>query len=173
MIISLKNNLKQNKGFTGMDLSISIIVILISISIIATMIYNLYLTGSGIKRNVIATDYAINILETISATEYSKVTFENDNTLEGVLDTLLNTDGIYDSTTKTYTAITKGSTSNYDNNYKIEVFIEKYSDKFEKEKKQDYIKIITVKVHYTLGKNNADNSINNEVLEISTLKTLN
>lgn len=173
MILLSKNKIKQNKGFTGMDLSVSVIVILISVSIIATMIYNLYLSGSGIKRNVIATDYAINVLETIQAIEYSKVTFKESNELKNILDTLLKTEGTYDSTTNTYTANTSKINNNYDNNYKIEVIIEKYSDKFNTGEKEDYIKIITVRVEYSLGKNKTDESINKEVLKISTLKTIN
>lgn len=167
MIISLKNKIKQNKGFTGMDLSISVIVILISIAIIATMIYNLYLSGAGMKRNVIATDYAINILENIQATDYASVTFnqEESTTLKTKLDEMLKVTGSCDNNTNTYNANV--------NSYDITIKIEKYSDKFNTGEKEDYIKIITVKIQYNLGKNNADKSVNTENLEISTLKTIN
>lgn len=167
MIISLKNKIKQNKGFTGMDLSISLIVILISIAIISTMIYNLYLSGAGMKRNVIATDYAINILEDIQATEYASVTFkqEESTTLKTKLDKMLKVTGNCDNNTNTYNANV--------NSYDITIKIEKYSDKFNEGEKEDYIKIITVKIQYNLGKNNTDKTANTEVLEISTLKTIN
>ena len=163
MKISLKNKLNKNNGFTGMDLSISIIVIIISVSIIATMIYNLYLSGSGIKRNVIATDYAINILETVSAKEYSKVTFnsteDDEQLLKKALDELLDPNNRFESN------ISNNKYISNVNNFNITVTIEKYSDKFVE--KEDYIKIITVQIEYNLGKNNK------ETLEISTLKTIN
>lgn len=163
-MITIKNKIKQNKGFTGIDLSISAIVILISVSIIATMIYNLYLSGLGIKRNVIATDYAINILETIQATEYSKVTFnDEDIELKYVLDNLLN---IKDNNRNSSSIENSKYIANVDN-YELEIKIEKYSDRFNTGEKKDYIKIITVKIQYNLGKNNK------EILEISTLKTIN
>ena len=85
MTITLKEKMKQEKAFTGIDLSISIIIIIIAVTIIASMSYNLYLSGSGIKRNVIATNYQIEIQETIQATEYEKVTFSN-NDLKNELD---------------------------------------------------------------------------------------
>ena len=168
MIKLLKNKMKQNNGFTGLDLSISVIVILISVAVISTMIYNLYLSGSGIKRNVIATDYAINILETINATEYSKVAFNTgDDTLKNELDNLLDPNDSFESSIIDNKYI-------FDvNNYNISVTIEKYSDKFNTGEKEDYIKIVTVKIEYSLGKKNVDKSVNTEVLEISTLKTIN
>lgn len=168
MIKLLKNKMKQNNGFTGLDLSISAIVILISVAVISTMIYNLYLSGSGIKRNVIATDYAINILETINATEYSKVAFNTgDDTLKNELDNLLDPNDSFES------SIIDNKYILNVNNYNISVTIEKYSDKFNTGEKEDYIKIVTVKIEYSLGKKNVDKSVNTEVLEISTLKTIN
>lgn len=167
MIKLLKNKIKENNGFTGVDLSVSAIVILISVAVISTMIYNLYLSGSGIKRNVIATDYAINILESIESMDYASVTFnQNEDTkLKNKLDEILKANGICDNNANSYNANV--------NNYDIIVTIEKYSDKFNTGEKEDYIKIIKVKIQYNLGKKNVDKSVNTEILEISTLKTIN
>lgn len=160
--------IKENKGFTGIDISVSIIIIIITISIIATMLYNLYLSGAGIKRNVIATDYAINILETIEATEYQEVTFNNnedkDLKLKKKLDELL----------KKESQINNNTYKSNVNNFDIEIIIEKYSDRFNnsENKKEDYIKIITVNIKYNLGKD-TNNSTNTETLTIRTLKTIN
>lgn len=161
MKILLKDTLKKNNGYTGLDLSVSAIVILISISVIATMFYNLYFAGTGMKRNVIATDYAINVLETIQATDYSSVTFnqEESTTLKTKLDEMLKVTGSCDNNTNTYNANV--------NNYNIKITIEKYSDRFNTGEIKDYIKIIKVEIQYMLGKNNT------ETLEISTLKTIN
>lgn len=167
MKTSIQNRIKKNNGFTGTDLSISIMVIMISVSVIATLYYNLYFAGTGMKRNVVATDYAINILETIEAQEYSLVTFnaEEDSSLElkSILDNLLKVNGnIQDNQ-----YITNVS------NYNITVKIEKYSDRFAvTENKEDYLKIITVTIEYNLGKK-SNKQVNTEKLEISTLKTIN
>ena len=159
--------LKENEGFTGIDISISIIIIVITISIIATMMYNLYLSGAGIKRNVIATDYAINILETIEQANYEEVTFNNSEDeqlkLKKKLDELL----------KKESQINNNTYKSNVNNFDIEIIIEKYSDRFNNSeiKKQDYIKIITVNIKYNLGKD-SNNSTNTETLTIRTLKTI-
>lgn len=159
--------IKENKGFTGIDISISIIIIVITISIIATMMYNLYLSGAGIKRNVIATDYAINILETIEQTNYEEVTFNNSEDeqlkLKKKLDELL----------KKESQINNNTYKSNVNNFDIEIIIEKYSNRFNnlEVKKQDYIKIITVNIKYNLGKD-SNNSTNTETLTIRTLKTI-
>lgn len=159
--------IKENKGFTGIDISISIIIIVITISIIATMMYNLYLSGAGIKRNVIATDYAINILETIEQANYEEVTFNNSEDeqlkLKKKLDELL----------KKESQINNNTYKSNVNNFDIEIIIEKYSNRFNnlEIKKQDYIKIITVNIKYNLGKD-SNNSTNTETLTIRTLKTI-
>lgn len=159
--------IKENEGFTGIDISISIIIIVITISIIATMMYNLYLSGAGIKRNVIATDYAINILETIEQTNYEEVTFNNSEDeqlkLKKKLDELL----------KKESQINNNTYKSNVNNFDIEIIIEKYSNRFNnlEVKKQDYIKIITVNIKYNLGKD-SNNSTNTETLTIRTLKTI-
>lgn len=160
----MKIKLKTNKGFTAIDLTVSIMIIIISVSVITNMFYNLYLSGSGIKRNVIATDYAINILELIEATDYELVTFNEDKelNLKNKLDEFLKTESKIENNIYTSNA----------NNFDIAISIEKYSEQNEvDEEKEDYIKIITVKITYSLGKN-SDKTTNKETLTISTLKTI-
>ena len=166
-MIFFKKRLKDDKGFTGLDLSISVMIIIISIAVIATIIFNLYSSGASIKRNVIATDYSINVLETILASEYSDVTFQNSNTLKERLDTLTGKTGTIDSNKNSYLVTS--------NSYDIEVDISKPSEKYTNINNEvdNYIKVITVKVSYNSGKNSSNNTINTDVLEISTLKTLN
>ncbi len=161
MIVTLKEKIKQEKAFTGIDLSISVMIIIIAVAVIASMSYNLYLSGSGIKRNVMATDYQIEIQELIQATKYEEVTFKDNTALKTKLDDLLKTTGTTNDTENSYT----GRVNNFD----VFVQIENYKDKFEtEENKEDYVKIITVKISYNLGK-----SKNVETLEIKTLKTIN
>ena len=151
MIVTLKEKIKQEKAFTGIDLSISVMIIIIAVAVIASMSYNLYLSGSGIKRNVMATDYQIEIQELIQATKYEEVTFKDNTALKTKLDDLLKTTGTTNDTENSYTGRVK--------NFDVWVQIEN---------KEDYVKIITVKISYNLGK-----SKNVETLEIKTLKTIN
>lgn len=166
-MIKLKEKLKKEKAFTGLDLSISIIVIIISIAVIATMIYNLYITGAGVKRNVIATDYAINVLELVGSTEYNDVTFTENNSLKEKLDSFFGKQGEIKDGKYNIVMGTQGTSGN---NFDITVGIEKYKDSHPE--KEDYIKIIKVIIKYNIGKTSS-NSVNEETLEISTLKTIN
>lgn len=154
----MKNNLKDNKGFTGLDISVSLIIIVISITVIASMFYSLYLSGTGLKRNVIATDYAINILEKIQTMDYDDVNYNNLN-LKNELDSVISNEGA-----SVQSRFEGGNYIVTVNNYKISVNIENYSETHSLP--NDYIKIIKVSIEYNLGKNNK------ETLEISTLKTI-
>ena len=166
-MIKLKNKLENNKAFTGLDISISVIVILISISVIAAMIYNLYITGAGVKRDVVATDYAINVQELIQSTSYDEVTFVDNDALKEKLDDFFGKSGeIKDGKYN----IIMGTQGTSNNNFDITVGIEKYKDTHPD--KEDYIKIVKVTIKYNLGKQNSQNA-NEETLEISTLKTIN
>jgi hypothetical protein len=152
----------REKGFTAVDLTVSLVVILLSISVISMMFYNTYLSGAGLKRNVIATDYAINILETVEATDYELVDFsDEEQILKQKIDDILG-----NSTSGTViNGIYSASISGYD----IKVEIEKYADRFATNEKEDYIKIIKVTIEYKLGKNK---DATTEKLEISTVKTI-
>ena len=155
----MKNKLKDNKGFTGVDISVSAIIIFISLSIIASTFYSLYVSGNGLKRNVIATDYAINILEKIQTMDYDSVYYGSTD-LQNELDSLLiGNNGTISS------SFIDGNYIVTVNNYKITVNIENYSET--NSLPNDFIKIIKVKIQYNLDKKN-----NTETLEISTLKTI-
>lgn len=162
---TLRKLIRKNNGYTGVDLSVSAIIITISVALIATFVYNIYISGEGLKRNVVATDYAIIILETIESTDYEDVTFKEDTSLKKILDNILgDINGKINTTTNTYTGNAK--------NYNIDVKIENYNEKFQTDEKEDYIKIITVSISYNLGKK-SNNEPNTEILEIKTLKTIN
>ena len=63
--------IKEEKGFTGIDIAISLIVITIFISIIANLIANINLTAQDTNRKTIATSYAVQEIEKIKAQGYS------------------------------------------------------------------------------------------------------
>ncbi len=62
--------IKEEKGFTGIDIAISLIVITIFISIIANLIANINLTAQDTNRKTIATSYAVQEIEKIKAQGY-------------------------------------------------------------------------------------------------------
>lgn len=62
--------IKDEKGLTGIDIAISIIIITIFISIIGNLIININLNSKSIERKTIATSYAIQEIEKRKAQGY-------------------------------------------------------------------------------------------------------
>lgn len=65
-----KMHIKEEKGLTGIDIAISVIIITIFIAIIANLISNINLTSEDTKRKTIATSYAVQQMEIIKAQGY-------------------------------------------------------------------------------------------------------
>ena len=58
-------DLKSKKGDTAVDISISILIIIIFVSIITSAFYNYYLSNTAVARNSTAVNYAIDVIETV------------------------------------------------------------------------------------------------------------
>lgn len=62
--------MKNEKGFTGIDIVVSVIIITIFIALIANLIANINLKSTGIERKSEATSYAVQEIEKIKAQGY-------------------------------------------------------------------------------------------------------
>ncbi len=62
--------IKQEKGFTGIDIAISIVIITIFIAVIGNLIVNINLNSKNTERESIATSYAVKEIEKIKALGY-------------------------------------------------------------------------------------------------------
>lgn len=58
-------NIRSERGFTGIDISVSVIIIFIFVSIIATLVYQINSTSKEIQLKTEATYLAINEIENI------------------------------------------------------------------------------------------------------------
>ncbi len=72
--------IKSEKGITGIDITISIILITLFVTLIATLMYAIHTNSNSIERKTEATNYAINIMEGLKAHDFD--TLENENTDE-------------------------------------------------------------------------------------------
>ena len=73
MMNGVKENnmhIKEEKGATGIDIAISVILITIFIALIANLISNINLNSEDTKRKTIATSYAVQEIENIKAKGY-------------------------------------------------------------------------------------------------------
>lgn len=77
--------LKNNKGYTGIDSSIAIIIILIFVPTIFGIVYNLQNTRARTERKVTALNIATDILEIVRSLDYSDINLEYNGTLKNSL----------------------------------------------------------------------------------------
>lgn len=147
-IKQLLKKLNNQKGITGADIVIALLIIVTTLTVIGMVYINLFMNGKQADRKAGATRIATNILENMDKLFYEQI----DTTLKQLSDT-----GIATKTDETYiisggddikvfqTKIPKG--------YTLEISIEKPENQANEE--YDFVKKITVQVKYTVdGKEN-------------------
>ena len=87
--------IKNEKGITNIDITISIIIITLFVSIIATLIYTIHSNMNAIERRTEATNYAINEIENLKAQDFASLQDTNVgvNEFQNITDAEGNTTG--------------------------------------------------------------------------------
>lgn len=125
---------KEEKGLTGVDIAISIVVMTIFIAMIANLIANITLNTQDIKRKSTATSYAVQEIEKIKAQGYI-----DDYNSKGIdSEDVLKDEDIYSNS----------EFSGYHKKVTIKDYVLVTNNK---NKKQDIVKEITVEISYKLG----------------------
>ena len=140
--------LRSNKGFTGIDISVAVIIMLIFVVLITTLFYSFSVSSKNVERRSEANYLSIQIIEAIKTLDYgdipivslAKVTkdgitdIEETQETEALRNKILNDVGIKEGYTAT-------------------VQIQTYKDYINSaEELEDVIKIVTVQVEYTVEK---------------------
>lgn len=120
----------DNKGFTTTDIVIAIIIIILFVSIITSAYYNYYVSAQSKSRKTIATNIIIDVIENVEMMNYDDVNINSVNELVNTLE-------VNGTIPKNYTVI---------------VSLENYNEIAGNENKKDLIKILKVKVEYTISK---------------------
>lgn len=123
------NYIYSNKGFTTADLVVGIIIIILFISIITTSFYNYYISIQSKNRKAFATNIIIDVIENVEMMNYDDITIDSIN------------DVINNVTTE----------GNISSGYTVTATLQKYNETEGNENKQDIIKILNVKVEYTVN----------------------
>ncbi len=137
-----KLTIKENKGFTTMDIAIGIIVMITFVGLMTSLFYNLYMTTTAKNRNAIATNCIIDVIEEIKTKPYEQI---DHNQIEQIVKQLEEND-----------TIPKG--------YNVSTQLQKYNEIEGNRDKVDLIKILNVTVEYTIQEKV-------EKIEVSTLIT--
>lgn len=146
----MKKIFKKNNGFTGVDISISIIVILIFVPTIFGVVYNIQKTNAGIERKTNAVNIATDVLEIVKSEQYSDITVSNSKLVTDLNNkytksSYTNKEKEEDGYNYIYYS-TKGSNSE---SYQIQLGIKNYYPS--SSKTEDYVKEIKVRVFYFFG----------------------
>ena len=144
--------LRSNKGYTGIDISIAMIIILIFVPTIFGIVYNLQKSRIKTEREATAVGIAVDILEIARSLNYNDL-----NLTEGEFKTIL--DNKYEVSSQNsntendayYTFI-----KDNDNRYKIQVSVLKYTPE-NISNTDDFVKQVKVIVTYPIE--NTTNSI--------------
>lgn len=141
----MEGNMKKEKGFTTVDMTIAILVMIIFVAIMTSVLYSVSTTTTEAKRSAVALNYAVDIFETIGELDYDEVTgTEVAKKLERQGMTVTVNSG----------GTTRGKIGeHYDYTLKIE---DTFGD--------DYVKLITLTINYKVS------AKNEEKLEMQRIK---
>lgn len=116
--------IKNNKGYTGVDVAVAVVILMIFISTISALFYNLSFVSKRLERKTVATNMAVNIIETMKIRGYSNLKVSDNLSLSDI-----------------------GINMSIPNGYKIKkISVEDY-------KNLNKIKVISVEIGYTLKSN--------------------
>lgn len=124
---------RDNKGITGVDISVALVIVVLFVGIISTLVYNFGVTSKSIERKSSAVNIAMQKIEQLKNTEYENI--QSNYPIE-----YRNKDG----------QVAESGP------YTVNVSVKRYNDPEagfvtpnEAEKIMDIIKIVTVTVSYT------------------------
>lgn len=144
-------NLRSKKGFTTVDLSIAMIVIMIFVVIMTSISNSVYSSSMEAKRTAVALNYAVDIFEHIGEVDISEVTASRD-----LLEISSLQNFVYENTTTVNGIdIITGKVGTYE----IRLEIEDY-------KGDGVVKIVRLKITYPVSKKKT------ETLELQRIKAM-
>ena len=143
-------NLRKNNGFTGIDISIAMLIILVFIPTVFGIVYNIQKTNNSIKRESNAINITTSILETAKFFGYNDLSLDSSSAFMVDMNKKYETSN-YVNTSKykdNYEYVAFSTTDNDDTHYQIQIGMEKTTME-----NQSLIKVIHVIVYYPIGKN--------------------
>ena len=134
-------NLKQNKGYVGIDISIGVIILLILVPTIMGIVYGVNSTNKAVSVKTRALNILVNAVETAKGTSFDEFNktklFENYQTNTGDTVTIDNTNNI-------------AIISTPDVSFKLDYAIKDYHET-SNEAEEDIVKTVTAIVTYKIG----------------------
>ena len=156
-----KHFLRKSNGYTVVDALGAILIIVLFVSLIATISYNIYIANSSLKRMSQAKSYIMDIFGYIDKNYYDDINNEN-------LMKYFNNKYYYEQDKVTIkkdakVKILNDEIENVDVPYKIIIRITKFNETTGNEEKLDLVKEIEVEIKYKVG--NKDQKINMKTIK--------
>ncbi len=147
----MKVNFRDKNGFTTVDLSIAMIVLIIFVVIMTSFSNNVYLASMEAKRTAVALNYAVDIFEHIGRVSFDEVVAST----ELLAIPSLQSFKFSENTTKDGVGYIKGKIGTYNISLEIK---DEYGD--------GIVKTITLTIEYPVSRKTS------EKLELKRLKTI-
>jgi len=148
--------IKESKGFAASDALIAILIITLFTGIIASLLYNIYLSNASLKRMSKANGYIIDVFEYLDKIYYDEVS-------QNSLISYFNKKYYYEedgSTPKEDAEVmAKDNETNINTPFKVIINIQNYNETEGNAGKLDLVKEITMTVKYKLGKKDQEITI--------------
>lgn len=159
-------NLRNNKGYTGSDIIISILILMVFIPTIVALIYSIDTKNNEVERKNYAMTLSCNIIETLKSIDIDKLDEEtNLNDIKNKINKFKANDSEITKNNEDG-KITFSSEDSDGNRYVVLIKIEDYKDySGETNIEDNVVKKITVTTEYRINKETKN-------VEISTLKTI-
>ena len=146
----MKKNLRKNNGFAGIDISISMIIILIFIPTIFGIVYNIGKNNEEVTRKSTAVGIATNVLEIAKKESYENINTSGNGLVNDIIQkyetsTYTNTETEEDG----YSYVYFFTTGEKDEHYQIQVGVKNYYP--DETQNLDLIKQVKVRVFYPVG----------------------
>ena len=142
-------NLRNNKGFSGIDITIAVLIIVIFVPTIFGITYNIQVTNGTIKREYYAISIATDVLETAKSIDFNSVTLENDSIFIQKLNSKYQSSQTTYEEEPDYEYIYYSTTGTKEESYQIQIGLMNYSPEGETEK--DLVKRVKVTVIYPVA----------------------
>ena len=145
----MKKFLKESKGLGATDGLIAVLIIALFTGLIATLLYNIYIANTSLKRMSTANSYVVDILEYTDQLYYDNLTFESYSSKYSFLQNKTGNElGTAGENLKRLLHFNGNPTEQGEKGYNIDIVIDRYTPSQES---IDIIKQITVTVSYKVG----------------------
>lgn len=140
---------KGENGFTGTDITVAIIIILLLMSLISVLFFNITKASKNVERKSEATYVATRVLEEIKSQNYDNIQLTKDGNDESIWQDIK--DYKYTNGKKVFQLEDNTYSLEIENGYTCELFVQNHIPSGVTANPSDLVKVVKVKIKYKVG----------------------